>query len=49
MLTRVEFTCINKIEAMFERVRVNVKVEQGSTFFLLLFVSVKDNCFCLKA
>ena len=49
MLTRVEFTCVNKVEAMCERVRVNVKVERGSTFFLLLFVSVKDKCFCLKA
>ena len=45
----VEFTCVNKIEAMCERLRVNVKVERGSTFFVLLFASVKDNCFCLKA
>ena len=26
------FTCENKIETMYERSRVNVKVERGSTF-----------------
>ena len=44
-LTCVEFLCVNKIEAMRERVRVNVKVERSSTFFVLLFAPVKDNCF----
>ena len=29
-----EFTCINEIEAMYERPRVNVKVEPRSTFTL---------------
>ena len=31
---RVKFPCVNEIEAMFERQRVNVKVERGSTFTL---------------
>ena len=30
--TRVKFTCVNKIKAMYERLRVNVIVYQGSTF-----------------
>ena len=30
----VKFPCVNEIEAMFERQRVNVKVERGSTFTL---------------
>ena len=29
---RVKFTCVNEIEAMYERPRVNTKVERGSTF-----------------
>ena len=29
---RVKFTSVNKMEAMYERLRVNVKVERGSTF-----------------
>ena len=32
MLTLVNFTHVNKIEAMYERPRVNVRVERGSTF-----------------
>ena len=31
MRTQVKFTCVNEIEAMYERLRVNVKVERGST------------------
>ena len=30
--THLKFTLVNKIEAMYERPRVNVKVERGSTF-----------------
>ena len=30
--THVKFTLVNKIEAVYERPRVNVKVERGSTF-----------------
>ena len=30
--THVKFTRVNEIEAMYERPRVNVKVERGSTF-----------------
>ena len=30
--TRVKLTCVNKIEAMYERPRVNVEVEPRSTF-----------------
>ena len=29
--THVKFTRVNEIEAMYERPRVNVKVERGST------------------
>ena len=32
MRGRVKFTSVNKMEAMYERLRVNVKVERGSTF-----------------
>ena len=32
--THVKFPCVNEIEAMYERSRVNVKVERGSTFTL---------------
>ena len=32
MPTHVKFTCVNEIKAMNERPRVNVIVEQGSTF-----------------
>ena len=32
MLTSTGLTCINIIEVMYERLRVNVKVERGSTF-----------------
>ena len=32
MRTLVNFTHVNKIEAMYERPRVNVRVERGSTF-----------------
>ena len=31
MRTRVKFPCVNEIEAMYERQRVNVNVERGST------------------
>ena len=34
MRTHVTFACVNEIEAMYERPRVNVKVERGSTFTL---------------
>ena len=34
MRTHVKFACVNEIEAMYERPRVNVKVERGSTFTL---------------
>ena len=30
-------TCVNKIEAMYERLLVNVNVEQGSTFTFTIF------------
>ena len=30
--THVKFTLVNEIEVMYERPRVNVKVERGSTF-----------------
>lgn len=29
---RVKFTCVNEIQAMYERSRANVKVGRGSTF-----------------
>ena len=29
--TQAKFTCVNEIGAMYERLRVNVKVERGST------------------
>ena len=32
MRTHVKGTCLNEIEAMYERPRVNVKFERGSTF-----------------
>ena len=32
VLTRVKFTCVNKIEAMYEVLCVNVKVNRGSAF-----------------
>ena len=35
MRTLVNFTHVNKIEAMYERPRVNVRVERGSTFTFL--------------
>ena len=31
-LSHVKFTCVNKLEAMYERPRVNVKVERGLVF-----------------
>ena len=34
--THVKFMLVNKIEAVYERPRVNVKVERGSTFTLTL-------------
>ena len=34
MRTRVKFPCVNEIEAMYERPRVNVNVERGSNFTL---------------
>ena len=30
--TDVKFTCVNEIEALYERLRVQVKVDRGSTF-----------------
>jgi len=30
-------TCVNKIEAMYERLRVNVKVARGSNFTFTIF------------
>ena len=53
MRTLVNFTHVNTIEAMYERPRVNVRVERGSTFTfmrglsyidLFLFTSVKFTC-----
>ena len=50
---RVKLTRVNKIEAMYERPRVNVKVERGSTFAFtfglsfiasILFARVKSTC-----
>ena len=32
MRTYVNITCVNEIVEMYERPRVNVKVERGSTF-----------------
>ena len=32
MLSHAKFTCVNKIETMYERSSVNVKVERGVTF-----------------
>ena len=32
MRTQVNVKRVNEIEAMYERLRVNVKVERGSTF-----------------
>ena len=32
MRTHVKFTCVNEIETMYERPRVNMKVERGPTF-----------------
>ena len=34
--TQVNFTHVNKIEVMYDRTRVNVKVERGPTFGLVL-------------
>ena len=36
----VKLTRVNKIEAMYERPRVNVKVERGSTFAFTFGLSV---------
>ena len=36
----VKFTCVNKMEAMYEGPRVNVKVERGSTFTFTCIVSI---------
>ena len=53
MLTHVNFTRVNEIEAMYGRSRVNVKVERGSTFTFtrglsntasILFTRVKFPC-----
>ena len=53
MRTHVDFTRANKIEAMYERPQVNVKVERGSTFAFtfglsfiasILFTRVKLTC-----
>ena len=43
MRTHVNFTRVNKIEAMYGRPYVNVKVERGSslTFTRILFTRVK--------
>ena len=50
---RVIFPCVNEIEAMYERSRMNVKVQRGSTFtytrdtpyiFSILFTRVKFTC-----
>ena len=49
----VKLTRVNKIEAMYERPRINVKVERGSTFAFtfglsyiasILFTRVKHTC-----
>ena len=51
--SRVIFPCVNEVEAMYERPRVNMKVERGSTFtftrdlpytLFTLFTSVKFTC-----
>ena len=42
MLTLVNFTHVNKIEAMYERPRVNVRVERGSTFTFMHGLSYID-------
>ena len=49
--THANFTRVNKIEAMYGKSRVNVKVERGSTFFFraslplyILFPRVKFTC-----
>ena len=53
MRAHVKFTRVNEIEAMYERPRVNVKVERGSTFTFMRdlpyivsisFTSVKFTC-----
>ena len=43
--TRVKFMCVNKIEAMYERLRLNVRAEGGSTVafqYARLFVYCLD-------
>ena len=51
--THVKFTRVNEKEAMYERPRANVKVEEGSTFALtrnlpyivsIVFTCVKFTC-----
>ena len=51
--SRVKFTCVNKIEAMYERSRVNVKTAPRSTFMFtrdtsyvasILYTRVKYTC-----
>ena len=53
MRTLVNFRQVSKIEAMYERPRVNVRVERGSTFTLMrglsyiasiFFTRVKFTC-----
>ena len=43
MRTLVNFTRVNKIEAMYERPRVNVRVERGSTFTFMRGLSYIDS------
>ena len=37
----VTFTCVNKIEVMYESLRVNVKVEPRSTFMFIRCLSLE--------
>ena len=43
MLTLVNYTRVNKIEAMYERPRVNVRVDRGSTFTFMHGLSYIDS------
>ena len=49
MRTLVNFTHVNKIEAMYERPRVNVRVERGSTFTFMRGLSYIASIFFLRA
>ena len=50
MRTHLKFTFVNEIAAMYERPRVNMKVERGSTFtftrdlpYIVFFCTPKQN------